>query len=88
LGYICWCCGWLDVCTKRIVLREESRLKDEEKAAICSKRGYEIKNHAGEKVGEIWNIYNGACYELFTRADKYGIHFPEGCSMDHKLILL
>jgi len=88
LGFLCWCCGWMDCYTKRIVLREESRLDNEDKAAICSKRAYYIKTPDGKVDGEIFNLYNGVCYEMFSRADKYAIHFPKGCSKEHKLILI
>jgi len=89
LGFLCWCCGWLDCYTKRIVLREESRIANEDKAAVCSKRAYYIKTpEDGKVVGEIYNFYNGVCYEVFSRADKYGIHFPQGCSKDHKMLLI
>ena len=55
----------------------------------CAKRKYEIRPHdGGEVVGEIENIYHGIVNELYTRADKYGIRFPDGANVDTKLILI
>jgi len=55
----------------------------------CAKRKYEIRPHdGGEHVGEIENIYNGVVNELCNRADKFGIKFPEGAGIDHKLLLI
>jgi len=55
----------------------------------CSKRKYDIKPYEGtDTVGEIENIYNGIVNELYTRADKYGIRFPNGCDLNTKLLLI
>jgi len=55
----------------------------------CSRRKYEIKPlDGGETVGEIENIYNGIVNELCTRADKFGIRFPNGIDVNTKLLLI
>jgi hypothetical protein len=56
---------------------------------MCSKRNYLIKKaDGGDIVGKITNLYNGVCYEMFTRADNYGIEFPPDADLNMKMVLV
>jgi hypothetical protein len=42
---------------------------------------------AGIVIGEITNIYNGFAKEVFSKADRYLVHFPFDASYSNKLLL-
>lgn len=48
---------------------------------------YDIFDNMNLKVGKVSNIYNGCCSECFSRADKFGIEFPNKIDQDQKILL-
>ncbi|EAR92631.2 scramblase (macronuclear) [Tetrahymena thermophila SB210] len=54
----------------------------------CKTREYEIRNADKVVVGKIVNIYNGILEECCTRADQFGIQFPDDCTVEQKLLII
>jgi hypothetical protein len=57
-------------------------------ADCCKHQEFRILDQYWETVGKIENVYNGMVKECMTKSDKFGIQFPSGCPLEHKILLL
>lgn len=53
----------------------------------CPNIEYEIKNTNKEVVGKIVNTYNDCVKEVCSRADRFGIEFPNNAEPHKKLLI-
>lgn len=62
----------------------------------CQFINFDIYSPSKEKVGQIRNMYqiekyysyNGCCYEVCTKADKFVIDFPSDADFKRKILLI
>jgi len=54
----------------------------------CPHIDYEITDPTKKVVGRIKNIYNGCFKDWCTRADKFGVEFPDNIDLERKTLLL